>query len=111
MLVNKISNSVPPVNKRPEDYIDYGRPIPHLLLGNTTPEHIIKTIKKFQPKNSCDVHGVSTKMIKLIDPEIAPPLAHIFNLSLSTGNFPTSLKQCRVIPSFKAGDHLECDNS
>jgi hypothetical protein len=49
-------------------------------------------------------------MIKLIGPEIAPPLAHIFNLSLATGNFPTSLKQCRVIPIFKAGDHLECDN-
>jgi hypothetical protein len=47
----QISNSVPPVNKRPEEYIDYGRPIPHLLLGNITHEHIIKTIKKFQPKN------------------------------------------------------------
>jgi hypothetical protein len=106
----EISNSVPPVEKRPEDYIDYGRQIPALNLTNTTPEHLLKIIKKFQPKNSVDIQGVSTRMIKAIGPEIVTPLSHIFNLSLSTGNFPSKLKQCRVIPIFKAGDQLECDN-
>ena len=42
----EISNSVPPVTKRPEDYIDYGREIPLMQLGNTTPEHVLKIIKK-----------------------------------------------------------------
>jgi hypothetical protein len=32
----KISNSVPPITKKPEDYVDYGRDIPLLQLGNTT---------------------------------------------------------------------------
>ncbi len=27
-----------------------------------------------------------------------------------TGQFPQLFKQCRVIPIFKAGDPLECDN-
>ncbi len=106
----EISNSVPPVSKKPEDFIDYGREIPNMQLGNTTVEHIIKTIKKFHPKNSCDIDGVSTKMIKFISAEIATPLSHIFNLSLSTGLFPSKLKQCRVVPIFKAGDQFECDN-
>jgi hypothetical protein len=74
------------------------------------PEYVLKVIKKFKPENSCDIHGVSTKMIKYIGPEIAVPLAHIFNLSLSTGQFASSLKQCRVIPIFKSGDSLDCDN-
>jgi hypothetical protein len=78
----EIANSVPPVSKKPEDFIDYGREIPNMQLGNTTVEHIIKTIKKFHPKNSCDIDGVSTKMIKFISAEIATPLSHIFNLSL-----------------------------
>jgi hypothetical protein len=90
--------------------VDYGREIPNLQLGNTTPEHIIKIIKKFAPKSSCDVNGVSTKMIKFIGNEIARPLAHIFNISLRTGQFPENLKQCRVIPIFKSGDPLDCDN-
>jgi hypothetical protein len=106
----EISNSVPPTAKKPEGYINYGRQIPPLLLRNTTPEHLCKIIKKFQPKQSCDIHGVSTKMIKFIGQEISIPLAHIFNLSLTSGNFPSQLKQCCVIPIFKSGDQLECDN-
>jgi hypothetical protein len=49
-------------------------------------------------------------MIKFIGNEISIPLAHIFNLSLSTGTFPSELKLCRVIPIFKSGSALECDN-
>jgi hypothetical protein len=81
-----------------------------LLLQNTTPEHIINIIKKLQPKNSCDANGVSTKMIKLIGEEISVPLSHIFNISLREGVFPDKLKQCRVIPIFKSGNVLDCDN-
>jgi hypothetical protein len=29
---------------------------------------------------------------------------------LNTGQFPFAMKQCRVIPIFKAGDPLDCDN-
>jgi hypothetical protein len=46
----EISNSVPPVEKRPEDYINYGRQIPSLNLTNTTPEHLLKIIKKIPAK-------------------------------------------------------------
>jgi hypothetical protein len=106
----KISNDIPPVQKQPEDYINYGREIPGLLLGNTTPEHVLKTIRKFKNKASCDIDGISTKMVKFIGPEIAVPLAHVFNTSLESGVFPEKLKQCRVIPIFKSGSHLECDN-
>ena len=61
-----ISEAVMQVSKKAEDYVDYGRDIPSMLLGNTTPEHVLKVIKKFKPKNSCDIHGVSTKMIKFV---------------------------------------------
>jgi len=106
----KIANNVQNVTKQPEDYINYGRDIPEINLGNTTHEHILKIIRKFKLKSSCDIHGVSTKMIKFIGPAIAKPLSHIFNLSLTQGTFPDMLKQCRVIPIFKSGSHLECDN-
>jgi hypothetical protein len=98
------------VLKNPEDYINYGRAVPDLLLQNTTPEHIQKVIKKLQPKMSYDANGVSSKMIKFIGEEISIPLAHIFNISLREGVFPEKLKLCRVIPIFKSGNPLECDN-
>jgi hypothetical protein len=68
------------------------------------------TIKSLAPKQSCDVFGTSTKMVKFIGNAIAVPLSHIFNLSLESGKFPTKLKQCRVIPIFKSGNASECDN-
>ena len=37
-------------------------------------------------------------------------MSHIFNLSLTSGSFPSCFKQCRVIPIFKSGNRLECDN-
>jgi hypothetical protein len=38
----QISNSIPPVHKAPEEYVNYNRQIPNMLLGNTTPAHIKK---------------------------------------------------------------------
>jgi hypothetical protein len=49
-------------------------------------------------------------MVKFIGTEIAKPLSYIFNLSLQTGVFPQMLKQCRVIPIYKAGNRLDVDN-
>jgi hypothetical protein len=106
----QISDSVPPVQKNPEEFVNYDRAVPDLLLQNTTPEHIQKVIKKLQPKMSYDANGVSSKMIKFIGDEISFPLAHIFNISLREGVFPEKLKLCRVIPIFKTGNPLECDN-
>ncbi len=37
----KIANNVQNVTKQPEDYINYGRDIPEINLGNTTHEHIL----------------------------------------------------------------------
>jgi hypothetical protein len=81
-----------------------------MLLQNTTPEHVKKVIKQLKPKSSIDANGVSSKMIKFIGDEIANPLSHIFNISLNNGVFPAKLKLCRVIPIFKSGDSLNCDN-
>jgi hypothetical protein len=106
----EISNSVPPIAKSPEDYVNYEREVPEMLLQNTTPEHVKKVIKQLKPKSSIDANGVSSKMIKFIGDEIANPLSHIFNISLNSGVFPAKLKLCRVIPIFKSGDSLNCDN-
>jgi len=50
----KISNSVQPVQKRAEEYINYGRLIPDLNLGNTTPAHVltVRSSKNLNPKTA-----------------------------------------------------------
>ena len=37
-------------------------------------------------------------------------MAHLFNLSVTAGVFPSKLKTSRTIPVFKGGDNTSCDN-
>jgi hypothetical protein len=62
------------------------------------------------PKSSKDLDGVTMKLLKFLKTAIAIPLAHVFNISLRTGEFPLKLKCSRTVPIFKSGDILLCDN-
>ncbi len=67
-------------------------------------------IKSLVSKNSRDLDGISSKLLKAISYEIERPLAHIFSLSLASDTFPKALKSTRIIPIYKAGDTTNCDN-
>jgi hypothetical protein len=58
----QIADGVEPVEKNAEEYVNYNRPVPNLLLQNTTPEHVYKTIKKnFKPKTVMTHKGSQLK--------------------------------------------------
>jgi hypothetical protein len=84
--------------------------IANLNLELIGPGHLCELVKTFESKTSCDLDGISTKLLKHIIHEISQPLSHIFNLSISTGTFPSQLKTIRTVPIFKAGSPLLCDN-
>ncbi len=67
----EISNSIPNTTKQPEEYINYGRDIPDLNLGNTTAEQIIMISKELASKNSKDILGVTSKIIKFVIHQIS----------------------------------------
>ncbi len=106
----KISESVKPTVVKPADYMPVLQNIQSLDLGSTSQAHICDIIKSLQPKNSTDIDGISTKLLKNLDIELGWPLAHIFNLSLTNGVFPARLKSSRTVPIFKAGRADLCDN-
>jgi hypothetical protein len=83
---------------------------PEMEFENVGPNQIIDIIKLLQPKNSLDIDGLSTNLIKKIAIEISIPLAHIFSLSLENGIFPNRLKTSRTVPIFKSGNPESCDN-
>jgi hypothetical protein len=106
----EISESVKQTTVRPEDFMPELPDITELDLGTVNQAHICDIIKSLQPKNSCDIEGISTKFLKNIATEISWPLSHIFGISLSTGTFPAGLKTSRTVPVFKAGNPESCDN-
>ena len=106
-----ISDSGISTEKKPEDYVpDYNVNKPKFSMDNTGPVHVCDIIKAFVNKSSCDLDGLCLKIVKKIAVNISVPLAHIFNLSLDKGIFPTNLKLSRIVPVYKSGDPKICDN-
>ena len=78
----------------------------HPVTSSET-EAVIHDLKS-KPTTSGD--GVSTSLIKAIQPVIVKPLTILFNQSISMCKFPDSLKVARVKALFKKGDKSEPNN-
>jgi Reverse transcriptase (RNA-dependent DNA polymerase) len=105
----KISKSVHKTDREPESFLPNIDPLP-LELGVISQAEFINIIDSLEPKPSCDIDGISNKVMKFLKYEIVTPLTHIFNFSLTQGVFPERLKTSRTVPIFKTGDKLQCDN-
>ena len=73
-------------------------------------ETISITIMKLANKNSCGFDGISTNLLKIIEPAITKPLTILTNQVLCTGMFPDKLKNAKVIPIHKNGDATVFNN-
>ena len=51
-----------------------------------------------------DHDDISMWVLSRIAPHVVKPLVHIFNISFSTGIFPSEMKIAKVIPLFKNGN-------
>jgi hypothetical protein len=107
---SKIVNSIPPSSVDPLSYIPDNPNLPFLSLNPTGPSQIIDLLKSFDIKSTPDLDGISIKLLKYVSREIAVPLTHIFNLSISLGIFPDAFKTASNVPVFKTGDQTMCDN-
>jgi hypothetical protein len=105
-----ISESVRHTTIDPNDLMPPNDNINDLNLTLVGPNYLCELLKTFETKTSCDLDGISIKLLKHVITDICNPLAHIFNLSLATGIFPSRLKTSRTVPIFKTGSPLACDN-
>ena len=78
-------------------------------LDPISSSEINKTIFEL-PDKSGGVDKINTKVLKNIAYYIASPLEHIFNLCISKGFWPTSLKSAEVVPMFKSGNRYLSTN-
>ena len=63
-----------------------------------------------QPKNSAGVEEIPISVVKSSSDYILFGLCHIFNLSLSQGQFITDFKKAIVIPVHKKGQKTNLNN-
>jgi len=87
------------------DYLNYANVTTNSMYFKPIVEkEIVKIIGKFNPNKSAGHDNIGNYIIKNVAPEIAKPLAMIFNLSISTGIVPENLKKAKVIPIYKKED-------
>jgi hypothetical protein len=86
-----VTSSINPSCLEPDDFIPPNPNPPELSLGLTSPVTVHTTIQNFESKNSLNLDGISTSLLKAISIPISLPLSHIFNLSISNGIFPNKL--------------------
>ena len=100
-----------PKNLSLQDYLSKIDPNPHSMYLHPISSIEIKNfIKKLPSKNSSGHDNISNNFLKKISDAIITPLQHIFNLSLSSGEFPQEIKLSEVIPLFKKGARDQMEN-
>ena len=80
------------------------------VCDNINHSEVHEVLSKLKAKNSSGPDIFNARLIYDIESIILLPLCHIFNLSLSTGQFPSALKIAKVIPIHKKGDHSTLGN-
>ena len=73
-------------------------------------EEIKDIIKTLNIHKSIGPSSIPTRRLKQFSKEISIPLEKLINLSFETGIFPDTLKLASIIPVFKKGDLLQCNN-
>ena len=70
----------------------------------TCEAEILHTTTNLKASTSEGYDNVSTKLLKQTVKEVATPLAHIVNISLSHGIFSNDMKLAKIVPIFKNGN-------
>lgn len=89
--------------KRPEDYFKKTE-LNTFYFSPVTEQEVQREIENLPVKNSTDIDGLNSKIIKHIAINIIKPLTYIINKSIETTTVPDSMKVAKVTPIYKKGD-------
>ena len=91
------------------DYM--GQQCPNSMFINPVSEdEVVSIIKSCKPKHSKDCDDINMSVLSKVTDQFVKPLVHIFNLSFSSGIFPSEMKTAKVIPLFKSGNRSHFSN-
>ena len=81
-----------------------------IFCEDISTDELFQTIAHLKNKKSSGPDNISTFILKQCSDILTSPLLHIFNSSLSEGEFPNQLKVAKVVPIFKNGDAMLVSN-
>ena len=81
-----------------------------IFIQPTDSEEIANIISSLNINKACGPFSIPNKILILLKQDISLQLADLFNLSFSSGSFPSILKTAKVVLVFKKGSKLDCCN-
>lgn len=81
-----------------------------VLDKNISQKEIIEACRNLKNGKSCGLDGILNEMIKYGQFALLPCLEKLFNLILSTGNYPKLWSQGFLVPIFKSSDPTNPNN-
>ena len=81
-----------------------------MCINPVSEDEVVNIIKSCKPKHSKDCDDINMYVLSKVTDQIVKPLVHIFNLSFSSGIFPSEMKTAKVIPVFKSGNRSDFSN-
>ena len=79
-------------------------------IPSITERDVVSYLLKIDSNKSTGIDDISSRMLKLAAPFIAPSIARLINLSFSLNVFPCRWKTAKVTPIFKSGDPADVTN-
>ena len=96
-------------HKHFSDYLS-NESISTLFLQPTDREEIVNIISSLNSNKASGPNSIPYRILFLLKNEISKQLADLFNLSFTTGVFPSVLKTVKVVPVFKKDSKLDYNN-
>lgn len=88
----------------------YYQSIDSCVFSEISSGEVYFTILSLKNNSTPGLDGISNNVVKKMSWFLVDVLSFIFNLSLVTGTFPTSLKRALVVPIFKNNDKTSMNN-
>ena len=107
--LKKLVDTLPLSNTIFSEYLSIPS-LPSMYVWPTCLSEISNIIPKLKTKLSAGLDLVPTKALKAFPDNILVVLSHVFNLSLSKGEFINDFKIAKVCPVFKKGNSKDIDN-
>ena len=93
-------------NKTYTDYLQGDNLFIYLFITPADSEEVISIISSLSDNKSSGPNSIPTRILKLLKKDILTHLVDNFNLSFSSGIYPTPLKTAKVIPIHKNTQNL-----
>ena len=75
-----------------------------------TPEQVKNYINKLDCSKATGLDGIGPRILKIAASAVSQSISRLINKSISTGSFPSQLKQTKVLPIFKGGTKSDPSN-